>query len=120
MRTVILVGVSLLLWCASPWAQQVYEPNEKGVLPPRILTQVKAEYTSAAREARIKGNVVLRATVKADGTVSDVALVRSLDAVHGLDDAAIKALEQWRFRPGTKDGQPVAVSIHVEIAFALR
>jgi TonB family protein len=38
----------------------------------------------------------------------------------GLDQAAIEALEQWRFRPGTKDGNAVDVHVHVEMTFTLK
>ena len=120
MRTVLAAIAGLWLLGASPSAQEVYQPNRKDIVPPRILTQVKAEYTPAAREARIEGDVLMSAVVKADGTVGDVELVVSLDTMYGLDEAAVKALRQWTFRPGTKDGQPVAVQITVQLACKLR
>jgi TonB family protein len=46
--------------------------------------------------------------------------VRSLDSSFGLDQEAIKAARQWRFAPGTKQGQPVAVLVTIAIAFTLR
>jgi TonB family protein len=46
-----------------------------------------------------------------------VKVTRSLDAVYGLDEAAIKAAKQWRFAPGTFNGQPVPVAISIEMAF---
>jgi TonB family protein len=47
-------------------------------------------------------------------------VTRSLDGVLGLDQAAIEALEQWRFKPGTKDGKAVDVHVHVELTFTLK
>jgi TonB family protein len=57
--------------------------------------------------------------VQADGTpASDVRIVKSLDP--DLDQQAIKAVRQWRFKPGTKDGQPVPVEVNIEMTFTLR
>jgi hypothetical protein len=49
-----------------------------------------------------------------------VRVVRSLDPVYGLDEAAVTTVKQWRFQPGTKDGVPVRVIIKVEMSFKLR
>ena len=51
---------------------------------------------------------------------SDVKVARSLDSVYGLDEAAVKAMKQWEFKPGLKDGKPVAVRISVDMAFTLK
>jgi len=45
----------------------------------------------------------------------DIKVTRPLGS--GLDENAIDAVAQWRFRPGTKDGKPVAVAIDVEVMF---
>jgi protein TonB len=58
--------------------------------------------------------------VLADGKVSDVEVTESLDSVHGLDANAAKAMKLWEFKPGTKDGKPVAVRIHVDMAFTMK
>jgi protein TonB len=62
----------------------------------------------------------LDTVVLADGTVGDVRVARSLDAVNGLDRQAVKAMKQWRFKPGLKDGKPVAVRVQVEMSFTLK
>jgi protein TonB len=64
--------------------------------------------------------VLLNAVVLKDGSVGDVQVDRSLDRDSGLDQAAVDAMKQWVFKPGTKDGKPVAVRIHVELTFSLR
>jgi TonB family protein len=71
-------------------------------------------------QARIQGTVLLEAVVLESGDVDEVKVVRSLDAEHGLDDEAVRALQQWRFEPGTKDDEPVAVRIDVEMSFTLK
>jgi len=64
--------------------------------------------------------VLLSAVVLEDGTVDDVAVIRSLDTKYGLDGQAVKAAKQWLFSPGMKDGKPIAVKITIELAFTLR
>lgn len=100
-------------------AQEVYKTGN-GVVAPVPIHQVKAEYTPEALAARIAGTVTLDTIVKADGTVGDVRVATSLDDVLGLDQQAVKAVKQWRFRPGTKDGKAVAVSVTIEIRFTLK
>jgi protein TonB len=90
------------------------------VLPPRILREVKPQYTADAMRAKVQGVVELEAVVLPDGSVGDVRVVRSLDPVFGLDQEAIRAVRQWRFVPGTRLGQPVAVLVGVELTFTLR
>lgn len=91
-----------------------------GILLPRLLTEVKPAYTTAARDAKVTGTVVLDCIVGVDGQISDVKVVRSLDSAYGLDDEAVKAVRQWRFAPGTKDGKPVPVFVSIEMQFTLK
>jgi protein TonB len=91
-----------------------------GVESPRLLRSVRPNYTSEAMRAKVQGIVRLEGIVLPDGTVGDVRVLRSLDAVFGLDDEAIKAAKQFRFAPGTRLGQPVAVIVSFEIEFTLR
>jgi TonB family protein len=58
--------------------------------------------------------------VKPDGSVGDVKVVRSLDSTFGLDHEAMKAARDWRFRPGMRQGEPVAVLVTIELTFTLR
>jgi TonB family protein len=69
---------------------------------------------------RIEGKVGLETVVLSDGKVGDVKVVQSLDKIYGLDDNAVKAMKQWEFKPGMKDGKAVAVRIHVDMAFTLK
>ena len=55
-----------------------------------------------------------------DGSVGSVSVTRSLDATFGLDREAVSAAKQWRFKPGTKDGKPVAVRVAIELTFTLK
>jgi TonB family protein len=97
----------------------VFKPGN-GVETPKLLKEVKPQYTAQAMRAKIQGQVLLQAVVMPDGTVSQISVVRSLDSSFGLDQEAIKALRQWQFAPGTRFGQPVPVLVTIEIAFTLR
>jgi len=100
--------------------REVVTVDDEGVTPPTVVQMVKPQYTAAAMEAKIQGEVVLDAVVETDGTVGDVTVVRSLDTEYGLDEQAVAALSQSRFEPGQKDGKPVAVQVTVQMSFVLR
>ena len=50
----------------------------------------------------------------------DVSVKRSLDPTYGLDQQAVKAARQWKFKPGTKDGKAVPVRVSLEMTFTLK
>src|SRR5207247_10319546 len=91
-----------------------------GVTTPQLVREVKPAYTGDAMRAKVQGSVLVQCGVNADGSVGDARVVRSLDPVFGLDEEALKAARQWRFRPGTYRGEPVAVLITIELTFTLR
>jgi periplasmic protein TonB len=100
--------------------QVVHSSKEEGVTLPAVVRQVKPDYTREGMQRGIQGTVILSSVVRADGSVSDVTIVTSLDEQSGLDQAAVDAMKQWQFKPGTKDGQAVAVRIECEMRFALK
>ena len=73
-----------------------------------------------AMRAKVQGVVLLECVVQTDGSVGDIKIVKSLDKTFGLDEEAIKAARQWRFVPGRRLGDPVAVYVTLELAFTLR
>jgi len=97
----------------------IYTPGN-GVSLPQVVKQVKAEYTEEAKQNRIEGKVGLDVVVLADGAIGDVTVATSLDTVYGLDANAVKAMKQWQFKPGMKDGKPVAVRVAVDMTYSLR
>jgi periplasmic protein TonB len=97
----------------------VYRPGS-GVEIPRVIREVKPQYTADAMRAKVQGTVWIEAVVMTDGSVGNVQVVRSLDQTFGLDQEALKAAKQWRFVPGTRFGRPVPVLITIELAFTLR
>jgi len=93
-----------------------------GVISPVLTREVKPSYTGEAMRAKVQGVVDMEAVVLPDGSVDpgSIRITRSLDSTFGLDQQAIVAVQQWRFRPGTFKGQPVAVRVNIELAFRLR
>ena len=116
-----LVAVALLFHvpALAGQAPDTARLGQPGVQAPRIVKETKPQYTKSARDAGIQGVVIMEAVVKTDGSVGDVTVKQSLDTEHGLDAAAVNALKQWKFRPGTRDGKPVPVMVDVEMSFAL-
>ncbi len=89
-----------------------------GIEPPRLLREVKAEYTDEARRRGITGDVVLEIIVRRDGSVGDVTVLQGRGA--GLDQRAVAAVRQWRFSPARRRGEPVDVIVEVAVEFTLR
>lgn len=96
-----------------------YRPGN-GVELPRLLREVKPQYTADAMRAKIQGTVLLECIVNTDGSVVRIDILRSLDRNFGLDQEAVKAARQWRFAPGMRQGQAVPVLITIELTFTLR
>ncbi|MEN3337516.1 MAG: periplasmic protein TonB, partial [Acidobacteriota bacterium] len=94
-----------------------YRPGS-GIEAPRLLREVKADYTEQARRAGISGDVVLEIIVRRDGSVGDVKVLEGLGG--GLNERAVQAVRQWRFAPATRRGSAVDVIVEVAVEFKLR
>lgn len=93
---------------------------EPGVSPPVPIHVKNPSYPPQALLRRVQGEVTLRALVRADGTVEDIRVIRSLDKNEfGLDEQAVAALRESTFQPGTRDGRPVNVLVEVKMMFKL-
>ena len=88
-----------------------------GVSAPALIFKVEPEYSEEARKAKFQGTVVLYVVVDEKGQPRELKVVRPLGL--GLDEKAIEAVQKWRFKPGVKDGKPVAVAATVEVNFRL-
>jgi TonB family protein len=95
------------------------EPGN-GVSWPRLVQQVKPNYTPDAMRAQVEGMVELEIVVLPDGSVGRVRVVRSLDSRFGLDQEAINAVRRWRFEPARQLGKAVPARVGVELSFNLR
>jgi TonB family protein len=116
-----LLVLCLLLTSAAPASARPGDgqeiPAAGAVTPPVVVTEVKPFYPPDAMSEGKSGSVTLECTVNADGTVGDVRVTTPLDPA--LDDEAVKAARQWKFKPGMKDGKPVPVMVELEMSFAV-
>jgi TonB family protein len=88
-----------------------------GVSAPLPIFKPEPDYSEEARIAKYQGEAVLSVIIEASGKVSDVRVVKSLGL--GLDQEAMVAVLQWRFRPSSKEGKPVRVQALVSVQFRL-
>lgn len=84
---------------------------------PALIHRVEPEYPGVAVGGKVSGTVILEATVNESGAVTDVTVLRSIRV---LDQAAIKAVKQWRYQPLVLNGQPVPFILTVTVTFSLR
>lgn len=94
-----------------------YRPGS-GIEAPRLLRELKPDYTEEARQRGIEGDVVMEIVVRRDGTVGEVRVLQGLGA--GLDRRAVDSVRQWRFAPAKRMGVPVDVLVEVAMEFKLR
>ena len=94
-----------------------YRPGS-GIEPPRVLREVRADYTDEARRRGLTGDVVLEIVVRRDGGVGDIKVLQGLGA--GLNERAVQAVRQWRFSPARRQGVPVDVIVEVAVEFRFR
>src|SRR6266536_492050 len=99
-----------------PSAEHIYGPKDKGVKPPKVKSFYDPEYPKTPLGNRKVGTIVLQLIVGSTGIPLEIKVLRSLRAE--LDDAAIEAVRKWKFAPATKDGEPVASQIQLEVSFA--
>jgi protein TonB len=88
----------------------------QGVTEGRILQRVEPQYPQIAKAARIQGQVVLTAIISKGGEIENLVLVSGHPM---LVPAAIKAVQQWRYRPYLLDGEPVEVETTITVVFEL-
>ena len=119
----ILISTFLMLFPIAAQAQpetpipRVYKVGGD-VKAPQVITKVQPDYTDEARDAALEGTVVLGIVVDEKGEARDIRVIRVLGL--GLDKKAVDAVKKWKFKPGTKDGNDVAVQATIEMVFRLK
>lgn len=87
------------------------------VRPPVAIFTPDPEFSEEARKAKFSGNVVVSLIVDANGKPRNVHALRGVGM--GLDEKAVEAVQQYKFKPALKDGKPVAVYLNVEVNFQI-
>jgi protein TonB len=100
-----------------PGPPGIYPAGKMGVSAPQVLFNPEPSFSDEARKAKAQGIVLLLLVVGKDGHTYDIRVRQSLGM--GLDEKAIEAVNRWRFRPATLNGQPVATQIAVQVDFHL-
>lgn len=95
----------------------IYPAGKMGVTVPQVIFNPEPNFSDEARKAKAQGIVLLLVVVGKDGRTYDIRVGQSLGM--GLDEKAIEAVNRWRFRPATLNGQPVATQIAVQVDFHL-
>jgi TonB family protein len=92
-------------------------PAQTSDVPPQVLQKTDPEYSEEARIAGLEGAVTLTGTITEQGIPRDMRVTESLG--FGLDEKALAAIQQWRFTPATRQGQPVSVVMEIPVDFRL-
>jgi TonB family protein len=94
------------------------EAKAGGVTLPTCVYCPAPEYTSRARRAKIQGTVGIQTVVNVEGRAERISVIKGLDS--GLDKKAIEAVRKWHFAPAhDASGQPVAISVPVDVTFSV-
>ena len=106
---------------ATPFPREAEAPVSVVRVEPSLIASSRQPpvYPRASRRTGEAGTVVLRITIAANGAVAATAVVVS-SGFERLDAAAQKAVQQWRFTPGTVDGVPTSMPLQVPIRFELQ
>jgi TonB family protein len=102
--------------CPCPRSDPI-RPHPGWITEPQRLHYVEPEYPRPARLAGIEGEVVLDVVIDEAGFVGEIEVLRSQP--HGLTEAAVEAVRQWRYEPSTLHGRPVPVLVTVRVRFQL-
>ncbi len=88
-----------------------------GVSAPELLFKVEPEFSEEARKAKVAGNVLVGIWVDTNGNPTHVRVLRGVGM--GLDEKAIEAVRQYRFKPGMENGRPVVTEVNIEVNFQI-
>lgn len=107
-----------------PTSLNIEELKEGDLLPldlietrPELKKKVPAVYPAYARPLRIEGTVIIDALISEKGKVIETEVVQGIPNAVGFDQAALKAVRQWKFEPATVKGIKVRVWIRVAVEF---
>jgi len=88
-----------------------------GISAPSVLHQVEPEFSEEARKAKFSGNVEVYLWVDEQGNPSHVRVARGVGM--GLDEKAVEAVRQYKFKPAMQNGKPVKVDLYIDVNFQI-
>ncbi len=88
-----------------------------GVSAPVLVYGFEPEFSEEARKAKFSGNVMVNLWVDEKGNPSHVHVIRAVGM--GLDERAVAAVKQYRFKPAMENGRPVTVEMNIEVTFSI-
>jgi protein TonB len=91
-----------------------------GVTSPEAIVRAAPAYTSEAVRARAQGVITVECVVEPNGQCGELRVLRAFNPPFGLDQQALAAARRWRFKPGTRNGEPVPVLVNLLIEFNIR
>jgi TonB family protein len=91
-----------------------------GAVSPVRIKHVWPDYPLSARQRRLNGNVVLEVIVTKEGAISEICVAEARPDHGGFKQSAVEAVRQWRYEPGTLDGEVVAFHMQVTVSFTLQ
>jgi len=92
-----------------------YHAGVGGVRDPVLIHSVEPEFSEQARKSKFSGNVQVYLWVDELGNPSHIRIIRGVGM--GLDEKAVEAVRQYKFKPATKDGKPVKVDMYIDVDF---
>jgi periplasmic protein TonB len=95
----------------------IFPAGRNGTTIPEVIFNPEPSFSEEARKSKTQGTVLLLLVVGRDGRPYDIRVRQTLGM--GLDEKAVEAVNRWRFRPATLNGQPVATAIEVQVDFHL-
>jgi protein TonB len=89
----------------------------EGVATGLLIKKVPPDYPDIAKQARVQGQVVMKAVIDKNGDIEDLTLVSGHPM---LAPAALAAAKQWKYKPYLLNGQPVKVETQITVNFSLQ
>ena len=118
---VIAIGViaaALTISVAAVRGAQVYHVGDAGVTAPVLIKKVNPAYPPEAKKEHVQGEVIFRLQINEEGVPEQIQVVSSVD--NRLTQAALQAVQEWRYTPATKDSAPVRIECMVNVVFTLK
>jgi TonB family protein len=102
---------------SSAEAEKIFRLGVDGTAAPRPIYTPEPQFSELARHQKFQGVVGMNVVIDSSGQVSNIKIVKPLGM--GLDEEAVRTIQTWRFTPGQRRGQPVAVAMYIEMDFHL-